>query len=57
MMASEALMALFMHLDEGEESAIHEHTGHHRDYARDGDALMGNVEPVASLDNDDADER
>ena len=45
-----------VHINEGKESAIHQNTRNHWDDTRDGDTLMRSVEPVARLDDDDADE-
>ena len=46
-----------MHVDEGKEGTIHQNSRYHWDDARNGDALVRGVEPVAGLDDDDADER
>ena len=45
-----------MHINEGEEGTIHQYSRYHRYHTRDGDALMRGMEPVASLDHNDADE-
>ena len=46
-----------VHVDEGKQGTIHQNSRYHWDDARNGDALVRGVEPVACLDYDDADER
>ena len=46
-----------VHVNEGKQGTIHQDSRYHWDDARNGDALVRGVEPVACLDDDDADER
>ena len=46
-----------VHVDEGEQGTIHQNSRYHWDNARNGDALVRGMEPMARLDHDDADER
>ena len=46
-----------MNVDEGKEGAIHQNSRYHWDNARNGDALVRGMEPMARLDHNDADER
>lgn len=45
-----------VHVDEGKERTVHQYSWYHRDDTRNGDALVRSVEPMACLDDDDADE-
>ena len=46
-----------MHVDEGKEGTIHQNSWYHWYNARNGDALVRGMEPMARFDHDDADER
>ena len=45
-----------VHVDEGKQGAIHQNSRYHRDDTRDGDALVWGMEPMACLDDNDADQ-
>lgn len=46
-----------VHVDEGKERTIHQYTRYHWYYARDGDAMMGSIEPADGLGGNEADQR
>ena len=45
-----------VHINDGEERTIHEHSRNHRDDARYAEAMVRSVEPMHSLGADDTDE-